>query len=458
MSTFRPLRGFRNPFQSLYDEAGMAAQIRRSLTAVVFGNICGNMWFSITNGSALTGYARQLGANDLVFGILSGIPMAATLMQFPAALLVSRTQKRKQYMLTYGVLSRALWIVIGLLPYLLPINPAWLPLWSVIFLVGIASASGSFINVCFMPWMADLVPLNIRGRWISTRDGIVSIFNVAIGLVTAWLLDHIPGFTGYALVFTLGGVLGVMDMLCFIFAEEMRREDAPPRATFRQIFHQVLTDKPFFRFMLFWTAWCFTANLSGPYLQRYALEMGLNFMQLTLFGQIAPALATVLVISRWGRLMDHYGTKPVLWVSCIVASLTPAFFLAQTPGSFWPILLHSFIGALFWSAANSSSVSKLLSSSPDDQRPSYVAFYSCVTNLLGSFAGVLCGGVLLQGLQSALGDGTRVLGMDRYQLLIVLSVFARLGIVLAMVPRLHNEREATASTMLRDLGARISGR
>ncbi len=455
MANLRPLQGLRSPFVHLYDEAGLSASIRRSITAVIFGNICGNLWFSITSGSALTGYARQLGANDIAFGVLTGIPLAATLVQFPAAMLVSRTQKRKRYMLTYGVLSRALWIVIGLVPFFVPQNPAWLRLWSVIFLVGVASANGSFINVCFMPWLADLVPIGIRGRWISMRDGIVSVCNVLIGLLMAYMLDHIAGFPGYALVFTLGGVLGVMDMLCFLFAEEMRRETAPPRVSFRQIMGQVLCDKPFFRFILFWTAWCFTANLSGPYLQRYALEMGLSFIELTVCGQIASALATVLVISRWGRLMDRYGTKPVLWVSCIAASLTPGFFLAQTAGNIWPLLLHSFIGALFWSAANTASMSKLLSSSPDDQRPSYVAFYACVTNLLGAFAGILSGGSILQGLQSLMGDGARFLGMDRYQLLIVLSVAARLGVVLLFVPRLHNEREATASQMLKDMAGRF---
>lgn len=451
----RSIKRFRSPFKALYEEAGLAPALRRGITMVILGNICGNLWFSITNGSALTGFARELGAGDLVFGILTGIPMAATLMQFPAALMVSRTQKRKQYMLTFGVLARALWIVVGLVPYFLPVQPVWLRLWSVIFLVGVSSASGSFINVCFMPWMADLVPIGIRGRWISLRDGIISVANVLIGLLTATLLDRVPGFDGYALVFILGGTLGVIDMLCFLPVPELRRE-TPVKTSFAAVARQIFHDRPFFRFLLFWTAWCFTANLSGPYLARYALgELGLSFTQVTLFGQITSAAVTVLVISLWGKLLDRYGTKPVLWVSCVVASLTPGFFLFGVPGSVVPLLLHYAIGAAFWSASNLAATNQLLSSSPDDQRPSYVAFFSCFTNLLGAFLGVLAGGALLELIQSAADRFDATLGFvpDRYKIVIALSVVARLGITLWFVPRLHNDRDGTVSSMLGDLRA-----
>lgn len=138
-----------------------------------------------------------------------------------------------------------------------------------------------------------------------------------VGLVTAFLLDNIPGFLGYAVVFVLGGVLGVLDMFCFLFVEEVYTQPPMPIKLFKSS-RQIFQDKPFFRFMLFWTAWSFTANLSSPFLGRYALSMGLSYMQLTLCGQIASALTTVSVVWLWGRLLDQYGSKPVLWVSCLL--------------------------------------------------------------------------------------------------------------------------------------------
>lgn len=346
-------RVFSSPFRPLYDEARLLPKLRRSILFVIFGNVFGNLFGVITGvgGTALTGYAEALGAGDFVFGVLNGIPLAAALMQIPASMLVSRGHRRKRYMLTYGVFSRALWIVVGLVPFFTPIQPAWLRLWGVIFLVGISSVTGAFINVCFTPWLADLVPLRIRGRWISLRDGIIAAANVLVGLVTAFLLDNIPRLPRLR-----GGVRAgrrarraghVLLPLC---GRGLHPSAHAHQAV--QVQPQIFQDKPFFRFMLFWTAWSFTANLSSPFLGRYALSMGLSYMQLTLCGQIASALTTVSVVWLWGRLLDQYGSKPVLWVSCLLAALTPAFYLFSTPNNIWPTLLYNVIGAFFWSAAN----------------------------------------------------------------------------------------------------------
>ncbi|NCC49038.1 MAG: DUF1559 domain-containing protein, partial [Clostridia bacterium] len=196
MKALRLKYRFRSPFQVIFDEAQLLPEIRRSIVMMVMGNIFGNLFGVITNGSALTGYAEILGSNDFTFGVLTGIPLAASLMQIPAAILVSRTQKRKRYMMTYGVVSRALWLLVGLVPWLLPMSPDAVRLWSVIFLIGISAASGSFINVSFTPWMADLIPIRIRGRWMSLRDGMNAVGSVLIGLLTATILDNSSGYTG----------------------------------------------------------------------------------------------------------------------------------------------------------------------------------------------------------------------------------------------------------------------
>lgn len=457
MLAYRMKSLFRSPFRTIFDEARLLPEIRRSIAMMVMGNIFGNLFGVISTGSALTGFARDLGANDLIFGVLSGIPLAASLMQIPAAILVSRTQKRKRYMLTFGIISRAVWLLIGLVPYVIVVDTGLIRLWSVIFLVGLSAANGSFINVSFTPWMADLIPISIRGRWMSVRDGLNAVGSVMIGLVTAYILDHMPGYAGYAFVFILGGTLGVLDMCCFIFVKEVHHS-APVRTNLLKVSRQIFADGPFFRFMIFWTVWCFTANLSAPYLIRYALgEMGLSYIQVTLSGQIAAALTTVLVITFWGRSLDRYGSKPVLWIACTLSSVAQGSYLFSVYGSVLPTLLHNVIGSAFWCATNLAATNRLLSSSPDDQRPSYVAFFSSFASLLGSFLGVLAGGALLELLQSMIDRQNLGTGFfaDRYKMIIALSIVARLLVVLLFIPSLDNEKGYTIKQVLRDLGQRM---
>jgi MFS family permease len=443
------------PFEKIFNEASLLPKIRRSIYFMTLGNAFGTLFGVVSGGgsSSLTGYAGLLGASDFVYGLLTAIPLAMALLQIPFAAMVSRTQKRKKYMMTYGLFSRVLWLIIGLVPYFIAPNPSWLRLWSVILLVGISSAFSSFINVSWMPWMADLVPVEIRGRWLSKRDAITSVAGVSMGLVVASILDRIPGYTGYTIVFVMAGILGMLDMVCFFFVEEVYKTP-PLDLKIIPVCKQIISNKPFFKFMIFWTAWSFTANMSGSYLARYALtEMGLTYLNFTLCSQVTAAAVTIIVVSNWGRLLDHFGSKPVLWCSCLVAAITPLFFLFSTYGSIWPTLLHNLIGAAFWSGANLAATSLQLSSSPDDQRPSYVAFFSCFTSLLGAFLGILTGGAILEGIHSS--ASLSAIFPDRYKFMIAISVILRIGAVLIFVPKLDNNCDYTVSGMFAEFRLKI---
>ena len=431
----------------LYDEFQLPKVIRRSLNLILLGNLFGNLFGIICGGgtTAMVGLANELHAGDLAFGFINGIPQAAALLQIPFAMLVNRTHRRKRYMLTLGLFSRMLWLLFGLIPLVVPANPAWLPLWTMIFLLGISSCCGSVINVCWLPWFSDLAPDRLRGRWFSFRDMLVAGFNLAFGLLVAWLLDTLPVQTRYVVVFALGGTLGMLDMLCFGFCKE-QYSDAPRRLHIGAVLKNIRKNKPFCRLIVMWTAWCFASNLTAPYLGRYSInEMGLSFMQMTVFGTAAAAVATILVMSRWGRALNSYGCRSVMLVAALATSLTDGFYLLSTPGNVWPVLLRNFFGAACWSGCNLSANSMQLSTSPDEGRPSYIAVFACVTSLVGVAAGSLCGGALLEAWENA---GMFAARPDRLQVLVILGVAARLLVTLLLVPPLENDRDGTPRQML----------
>ena len=439
-----------SPFASLYAEARLLPDIRRSLFFILISNIFGNL-FCIVCGSGTTSMIQLsnfLGAGDFEYGIITGIPLAAALLQIPCSSLVNRTQKRKKYLVTFGLFSRVLWLLFGLVPFFVPAEPDWLRLWTVIFLLGISSASGSFINVCWMPWMADLMPMGIRGRWISRRDALNAVFGVILGLIVARILDVVGGPVKYTIVFLIGGTFGVMDSLCYFFVKE--KYNSPPiRQNVFQSMRGVVANKPFVRFTIFWAAWCFTANMSGMYISRYCMnEMGMSNMNVTIFGSITALFITVFVISHWGRLLDRYGCKPVMMVSGLVASLTQGFFLFMRYGDLWEMFVHNLIGAAFWSASNLAATNMQLTYSPDEGRPSYLAFFSCVTSLFGAFAGVLVGGAALDWMEKIGVSGNT--GFDRYKILITVAITLRFFVVLFLVPKMDNDRDSTTRDMLRD--------
>ena len=430
----------------LYDEFQLPRMIRRSLNLMLLANLFGNLHGIICGGgtTAMVGLANELKAGDLAFGLINGIPQAAALLQIPFSVLVNRTQGRKKYMLTVGLFSRALWMLFGLIPLTVPTQPAWLPLWTLIFLLGISSCCGSMINVCWLPWFSDLTPIRLRGRWFSFRDMLVAGVNLGFSLIVAWLLDTLPVYSRYIVVFALGGFLGMLDMICFGFCTE-KYSDAPRKMRIGSLWKTIRQNRPFCRLVAMWTAWCFTSNLCAPYLGRYSVnEMGLSFMQMTIFGNAAAAVATVLVMTRWGKAMNVWGSRNVMLISALATSLTDAFYLFSVPGSIWPVLLRNFCGAACWSGCNLAANSMQLSTSPDEARPSYIAVFACITSLAGVALGTLCGGTLLETWE---GMGWFAGSLDRVKVLILLSTGLRLMVTAFLVPPLENDRDQTFSQM-----------
>ena len=225
---------------------------------------------------------------------------------------------------------------------------------------------------------------------------------------------------------------------------------APPqRLHFAGIVKDILHNKPFLRLVIMWTAWCFSANLCGPYLARYSVnEMGLTFTQMMVFSTAAASIATILVISRWGKALDHFGCRSVMLVAAAANSFIDLFYLFSTPGNVVPVLLRNFVGAMCWSGTNLAANSMQLSASPDKARPSYIAVFACVTSLVGTTLGTLTGGLLLEGWQSA---GWFTGAFDRFKALILVAVCCRLAVAAFLVPPLQNDREGTPKQLLQSV-------
>jgi len=439
MNIFKKFSGL--SLKYLYDEARLPAYKRKGLNCMLLSNVCGNLWCIVCGGgtTAMVGLAGYFGATDMEFGILVAIPQIAALLQIPFSMLVNRTHKRKLYILTYGLVSRAMWFLFGLMPlffaktssYAMPVLMGGL---------AVSSALSSMINVCWFPWFSDIAPIGIRGRWMSFRDRLNSIGSLGFGMLSAYLLDVLPDGSKYLIIFIIGGLFGIIDMIAFGFVRD-EWQGTGTNVRIRGMLGDVLKNKPFMLFTICWTVWNFTCNMSGSYLTPYSMNvMGLGFMQMTVFSTIASAVATVFMVGRWGKMMDRFGSKNVLILGCIGSSIALGFYVFSAPGSWWPVLLRNLFGALFWSGSGLAANGLQLSTSPAENRSTYIAVFCCVTSLVGTAFGTLCGGWFLNFCET---NGLFTGWFDRYKALISLSVVLRLVGTAICVPPLMNDHEGT---------------
>ena len=426
-------------------EPDVVRSLRLMLISNMLGIICGNI--CATGSSPMIGLANDLGAGDLAFGVLNAVPQIAVLLQIPAAMLVNYTHKRKRYLLTYGILSRVLWLAVGFVPILLPDRVADLRMWALLFLVGIASSLNALIQVSWFPWLGDLTPMTIRGTWLSTRDSINALVSIVSGLGTGFLMDHLPSYTRYVVLFVIGGTAGILDMLMYAGCKEVYGSD-PVKPSLKALGSGIFDNRQFRHFLIFWTMWCFCANFVGSYLSRYAVnELGITYTQMTLFGSITSNIVSMIAVRIWGHLAIRYGFKPVLRIAATGASLVQLLFMLARPHEVWPIMLYYGIGSIFWSGANLVASNLQLSLTNDENRAGALAVFGCVTALLGTFCGIMLGGSLLEFLEGK----ALPLSLNRYQCAIMLAVSMRFTTAMVMIPGFENDRHFTTAEMLRDI-------
>ncbi len=422
--------------------------IRRSLNFMLIGNIFGQLFGIVCGGgtAAVIGLATSMGASDLTFSILMAVTQGAALLQIPFSLLVNRTHKRKRYMLTIGLGSRIFWLLLGLIPILVPEIVPNIRVFTMVFLIGISCCMSAVINVSWFPWFSEIVPLTIQSRFIALRDVILNGVNFVGGIVISLLLDYLPPETKYIIVFIIGGSAGILDMVSFGFCKEVYK--SPPRKTrFSETLGSIIKNKPFLRFMLYWTAYNFTSSFMTVYMNPYSINvMGLTFTEITVFGTIAAAVSAIIALPQWGKAIYHYGSKNVFIIAGIGSSAVTLFYLFSSPHNIWPVFLRNLIGAWFWSGANVAATNEQLMLSPEETRPTYIAVFSCMTALFGASFGSLASGFALDLIKST---GWFTGWFDPYKALFVLAVVLRAAVLATFLPRLTNDNQKKLPDLIR---------
>jgi MFS family permease len=446
-----------NPLTKLYDQNNITNnRLRRDLSLFIYAASLGTIFFTVTGGTAFTGFSSALHATDLQYSILFGVPAAFSILQFLASWLMEKTRKRKTIFIVSGIIQRALWIPVALVPLFIPFSQPLLRLWLVVVLLSLSSVAAMFMNVTFFSWLGDIVPIHIRGRYLSLRYSIFTAMGLISAVVASIFLDMIPGITGYMYVFGVISLFGVADIVCFIWIH-----DPPMHVTQHEPFvkslHGILKDKGFMLYLLFWTAWMFAWNLSGPFYSKYALDkLGISLTTTTLIGQVAYGVMAVVFVQWWGRKLDLHGHHWVLLRCGVVLCVLPLVWLFAKPGDIWPMLIASLGTGVFFCGIDVTSVQMLVSVTPLRNRSVFIAMYMVVTSLIGGSLANFAGGKIL----SILGElNFSFLGIqiDRYKLLFAGACILRALIVLLLLPLIANTKQHNQEDINVDQEERIGG-
>ncbi len=360
-------------------------------------------WFGILFGVSsnfLAVFVARLDASPwLVSAVTSGPALINILWQLSAVRIVERSSDLRRLVVRNALPQRMGFLLIALIPFLLPRTWQAYAIVAIILLQGLPTA---VMAVAFSSMFTELVPRERLAAVVGMRNVLLGVTSTAMMIVSGAILTALPFPRGYQAIFTLGFLASLGS------AWSVWRLRVEPRQPATQVSQDSAgagpapaRDSNFVRFAIgagvlhlgmFMTAplfplyWVGTLRLSDGWISVFATTLSM--------ASIAGAFGVRSFVHRW-RI------SAILGFGSILFSLYPAL----TSMLHQPILIALVAGfAGIWGGLiNVMLFNALAEVCPPPQRARYMGVYTWLMNI-AIFAGPILGAALagVVGVQTAL--------------------------------------------------------
>ena len=429
-------------------------ETRRALwVAAVAWGVFGSAWASMVSGAPYVSFVREkLGASTLVFGLFSSLPFLGVLAQLPGAWWVEHARRRRSLFIVAASGSRFVWFLVAALPWVIPEHHPSARLGALLALVVIGSTLGHAGTPAWLSWFADMVPENIRGRYLGNRAALATITAVIVSATISHVIDRDNSFRVFTAIFCVAAAVGLADVELFWLVREPAmplRGGRPWRL--RNVILGPLSDKPFRGYLLYVLSEAFMFGFAGPFFWLMGLEgLGIGKFWCNAYIMVVPMIFAAATLSVWGGVADRFGSRPLVTLGTVMTIVFPVCWMLARPGYHHVLLATAaVIGGLFGAAIQVGDMNMLFSLTPRETRSAYLAVLSLAASLGWAVAPALAGtiGQALKPVQFQVAGAT----FGNLHLLMAMSIVLRLVHTLVVIPRLPEVSHQSTGALLRHL-------
>jgi MFS family permease len=426
------------------------AETRRALlVAAIAWGVFGAAWMNLITGAPFVNYARKLGASTFVFGLLSSLPFLGVLAQLPASYIVERLRRRKPLFIACGIAQRSLWFGAAAIPWVIPREYAHLRVGALLAVLMLSSTLGNAGAPAWLSWLADFVPVEIRGRYLGNRAALATLTGVVTSGIAGYVLDRTGSYVAFTVIFCIAAFVGLMDVALFFAVREtamVTREGPPWRL--RNVVSEPLSSRPFRRYLVYAFSEAFMFGIAGPFFWLMGLEqLKIGNFWSNFYIMMVPMIATAVTLPLWGSACDRFGSRPLVSLGTFMTIVWPICWLLATPASFHTALaISAIIGGAFSAAILVADMNMLMGLTPRLNRSAYIAMLSVASSLGWVIAPSVSGAVA----QSLKGVHVLIAGraFGNFHFLLAASLAARLLHVFLIVPRLPDTPTGTTGSLI----------
>lgn len=298
------------------DEKLAERDIQRGLRNVIKDGVVTQAMATLTCGVFLVTFALELGASNVVIGLLAALPPLLQFVQIPSVYLVERFRNRRAMTMLASLANKSMLLLVACIPLVISADHRVLVL---IIAIALRSLFVSIGACSWHSWMRDLVPQNQMGAFFSRRMRLSKIVDVPLSLLIGVYLDHWKnafsnGLYAYTPLYFSGFFIGLLGVY-YIYATPEPRIRSQSPFPFMRLLQKPFRDRNFMNLVKFMASWSFAVNLTAPFFTVYMLkrlELDLSWIvTLTALSQVV----NISFLRIWGDFSDRFSHKSVLRVS-----------------------------------------------------------------------------------------------------------------------------------------------
>lgn len=358
---------------------------KQGMKYATYEGILASAMFAITS-TFLTLFALHLGADNTTIGLVISIPASLTLLIYiPAAYVIEKTSKRRLIGAFSAFISRSLWIIVALLPFLFGESLIWL-----ILILSLSSAIGGFISPAWASMMGDIVPESTRGRYFAKRNILCALSTMITVTSAGIILDFIGNDLGFTLLFILAGILGILSSLMLFKFPDIETKTAILQNIGEET-KKIIKNNLFVRFLIIFFIWQFGVSMASPFFNVHLVKnLQAGYIWVSIFSFVST-MSGIIINKFWGNISDTFGHRIVIVISAFGASFVPFFwFFATSPYYLLPVAI---IAGSAWAGMNLANLNYLLDISKEGRRSLYSAFYWTILGV-PMIASPIIGGII----------------------------------------------------------------
>jgi len=346
-------------------------------------NLFNALSFQIILGAPIIVYAKSIGASSTVLGIIASFTPLMTVFQLPAAQFLGRYGYKQFVLMGWSLRTIFIFLMttVPVMAFLDNTSKLVVILASLFvfnLLRGISSAA-------WMPWMAALIPEEIRGRFLSV-DQIFMHLGSLLALVTSAFVmtGHVDPWE-YSFVFFLSALGATMSLFFIRKIPEVEASETVRKSSEPVPWKQILAYPPFRELLTFNIIFMAVIGSLGIFTIEYLREFPKFDVSLVLYLTGLSFIGALSSLPFVGRLVDDAGSKPVMAGALgLFGAVILGWFLVAAgilPCTVFVIGTLNFLSGVAGANFNLANVRIIMSTMPEMGRNHFFALFTVITSL-----------------------------------------------------------------------------